>query len=82
MSSNTSYSYNLDGKGKFPRVAQHPEATGMVPAVLVLLVMDVLHSTLYQITFLPNNGISPRTPLKLLLSLREGIYETIHPITV
>lgn len=43
--SNAPYSYDLDSKGKFPRLAQHPEATSMVPAVLGLLVMNVLHST-------------------------------------
>lgn len=67
MTSKASYSHNLDSKGKFLRVAQHPEATGMVPAVFGLLVMDVLHSTSYP----PNNGISPRTFLKPPLSLRE-----------
>ncbi len=67
---------------KFMRMAQHPEATGMVPAVLGLVVMDVLHSALYQPTLPPNNGISPRTPLQPLLTLREGIHNTIRPITV
>lgn len=49
-------------------------------AVLGLVVMDVLYSRSYQ-SLPPNNGTSPRAPLKPLLSLREGIYNTIHPIT-
>lgn len=49
-SSNTPYSYNLDSKGTFPQAAQHPEATGMVPAVLGLLVMYVLHRLLSHLT--------------------------------
>lgn len=47
MSPNALHSYVLDSKGKLPRVAQHPEATGLFPAVLGLVVMDVLHSSSY-----------------------------------
>lgn len=49
VSSNAPCSFNLDSKGKFPSAARHPEATGMVSAVLELPVMDVLHSTSYRL---------------------------------
>lgn len=76
----TPWSYDLESKGRFLRVAQHLEAADMVAAVLGLVVMDALYSTSYK-SLPPNSGISPRAPLKLLLSLRENIYNTIHPVT-
>lgn len=43
--SNAPYSHDLNSKGKFPRLEEQPEATGMDWVVFGLLVMDVLHST-------------------------------------